>query len=60
MRDPSDAGARGDLAHLDRSFGIARDLRATSWRLTPGLWWRVRTIAPIIAVSRIIPAAWKK
>ncbi len=31
-----------------------------SCRLTFGLWRSVRTIAPIIATSRIRPAAWKK
>src|SRR5438876_260235 len=32
---------------------------AMFWRLTPGLWRSVSTIAPIIATSSTSPAAWK-
>lgn len=32
---------------------------STFWRLTSDRWRRVRTIAPIIATSRIRPASWK-
>src|SRR5690606_4362679 len=33
---------------------------ARSWRRICGLWRSVRMMAPIIAISRTIPAAWKK
>ncbi len=39
--------------------GVRATWAPTSWRLTPALCCSVRTMAPIIAVSRIIPAAWK-
>src|SRR5262245_12586389 len=32
---------------------------AIDWRLTPSLWRSVRTMAPIMATSRIRPAPWK-
>ena len=33
---------------------------AIDWRFTLGLWRRVSTMAPTMATSRTIPAAWKK
>ena len=40
--------------------GVRATWSATFCRLTPTLWCSVSTIAPIMAVSRIRPAAWKK
>src|SRR6187200_2017045 len=42
------------------SAGVRAFWSATTWRLTSGLCCRVSTIAPIIAVSRTSPAAWKR
>ena len=41
------AGPRATCAEID-------------WRLTFSRWRSVKTMAPIIAVSRIMPAPWKK
>src|SRR5262249_19622380 len=41
-------------------FGVRATWSAMVWRLTPGLWRSVSTIAPIIATSSTTPAAWKK
>src|SRR5262245_18830353 len=32
---------------------------AIDWRFTPSLWRRVRTMAPIMATSKMSPAPWK-
>src|SRR5205085_4602727 len=40
--------------------GVRRTWSAITCRLTPGLWRSVRTMAPIIATSSTMPAAWKK
>ena len=39
--------------------GVRATCSAMFWRLTPDLWRRVSTMAPIMATSRIRPAAWK-
>src|SRR5690242_17937912 len=40
--------------------GPRRTWSATTWRFTPGLWRSVSTMAPIMATSSTMPAAWKK
>jgi hypothetical protein len=40
------------------SAGVRAFCIATFWRFTPTLCRKVKTIAPIIAVNRMNPAAW--
>src|SRR5437879_3005884 len=40
--------------------GVRSTWSMITWRLTPGLWRSVSTMAPIIATSSTMPAAWKK
>ncbi len=50
----------GTLRSSTAVAGVRATCSAMFCRLTPSLWRKVSTIAPTIAVSRIMPAAWKK
>src|SRR5690606_2053608 len=70
MREPDGHVCLSGLTHTPSRKGTFRTsmavsrVRATccamSWRLTPGLWRSVRTMAPIMATSSTRPDAWKK
>ena len=60
-RRPLSAGLQrtDDLRMPTPSASRAHLRRRSSWRLTPGLWRSVSTMAPIMATSSTSPAAWK-